>query len=178
MRFTYPDALEREKLMTLSQLLWDYTDPANYGAHLLHDPLPGNEPKKVLYQEGINDASVPNLTTRAMARTIGLPLLEPAVEKVMGLQESSGPLASAYVQFDTGVRPRLGGNNVPPTVSPVHEQIRELDEAKEQIAHFLRDDGMVVNTCSVSLASFPKLWQISGALFFIWRSLINDDEPG
>jgi hypothetical protein len=147
LKLTYPGTLERQKLLVLSQLLWDYTDPANYGGHLLQDPLPGSFPKKILYQEGINDASVPNLTTRAMARTIGLKLLSPAVEPVVGIKGAAGPLDSAYVQFDVGSRPRLGGNNVPPATSKVHEEIRTLEAAKEQLKIFLSDQGKVQNTC-------------------------------
>lgn len=143
----YPGALERQKLMVLSQLLWDYTDPANYGGHLLKDPLPGNHPKHILYQEGINDASVPNLTTRAMARTIGLKLLGPGIEPVFEIPEVRGPQDSAYVQFDVGSGPRLGLNNVPPPASPVHEEIRRLEAAQEQLRLFLRKDGRVENTC-------------------------------
>ena len=147
LRITYPGALERQKLLTLSQLLWDYTDPANYGSHLLRDPLPRVSKKFVLYQEGINDASVPNLTTRAMARTIGLPLLVPYVENVFGIEAQPGPLRSAYVQFDVGSRPRLGADNVPPATSPVHEAIRRLDAVQEQLRLFLRPGGMVEDTC-------------------------------
>jgi hypothetical protein len=148
MQWLYPGALEEQKLMVLSQLLWDYTDPANYGGHLLHDPLPGNTTKKILYQEGINDASVPNLTTRAMARTIGLKLLEPSIEPVMGIEAAKGPLDSAYVQYDVGVRPRLGNDNIPPPQSAVHEEIRELEAVQDQLQRFFRDDGKVVDTCN------------------------------
>jgi len=155
LKLFYPGELERQKLMVLSQLLWDYTDPANYGGHLLHDPLPGNQVKKILYQEGINDASVPNLTTRAMARTIGLKLLKPNIEDVEGIEEAAGPLDSGYAQFDVGVRPRLGLDNVPPAKSSVHEEIRRLEAAKEQLKRFLKDDGSVQDTCDGRPCSFP-----------------------
>jgi len=155
LKMFYPGELERQKLMILSQLLWDYTDPANYGGHLLHDPLPGNQAKKILYQEGINDASVPNLTTRAMARTIGLKLLKPNIEDVDGIEEAAGPLDSGYAQFDIGVRPRLGLDNVPPAKSLVHEEIRRLEAAKEQLKRFLKEDGTVQDTCDGRPCSFP-----------------------
>jgi hypothetical protein len=145
--FFYPDKIEQQELIALSQLLWDYTDPATYAPHLIHDPLPGSKQKQILYQEGINDASVPNLATRAMVRTMGLPLLEPKVEAVEGVPVARGPLKSGYVQFDVGVRPRLGGNNVPPEVSPVHEKIRRLEAAQAQLQKFLKDDGRVEDTC-------------------------------
>jgi hypothetical protein len=155
LRMFYPGELERQKLMVLSQLLWDYTDPANYGGHLLHDPLPGNQAKKILYQEGINDASVPNLTTRAMARTIGLKLLKPNIEDVEGIDKATGPLDSGYAQFDVGVRPRLGLDNVPPAKSLVHEEIRQLEAAQEQLKRFLKEGGTVQDTCNGRPCSFP-----------------------
>ena len=155
LRLTYPGRLERQKLLVLSQLLWDYTDPANYGAHLIKDLLPGSASKKILYQEGINDASVPNLTTRAMVRTIGLKLLNPSIESVEGVDQVTGPQDSAYTQFDVGIRPRLGGNNVPPAKNTVHEDIRRLESAKEQLTRFLREDGKVEQTCAGRPCAYP-----------------------
>ncbi len=152
---TYRDALERQVLMALSQLLWDYTDPANYAAHVLRDPLPGGTPKRILYQEGINDASVPNLTTRAMVRALGLALLQPRIESVYEVAEVASPQDSAYVQFDVGQEPRLGGDNIPPAETPVHEAIRRLEAVQQQIQDFLREGGQVVDTCQGRPCRFP-----------------------
>jgi len=158
LNFSYSSALDHQKLLTLSQLEWDYTDPANYAGHLLQDPLPGSTTKQVLYQEGINDASVPNLTTRAMVRALRLKMLGPRIEAVDGVEEENAPaLASAYVQYDVGARPRLGQNNRPPQVTRVHEHIRKLEAAKEQVQRFLKKDGMVENTCDGKPCSFNEL---------------------
>lgn len=145
---TYPGKIELQKLILLSQLLWDSTDPAHFGGHLLRDPLPGNSPKRILYQEGIRDASVPNLSTRAMVRTIGLKLLGPAVERVPGVEIVEDPQDSAYVQFDVNAPEPLGLTNIPPPVSRVHEEIRQLEAAKAQVESFIGPAGKVVNTCS------------------------------
>lgn len=147
LRIEYPEALDLQVLMGLTQPLWDYTDPATYAPHLLHDPLPGSMPKKILYQEGINDASVPNQTTRAMVRTMGIPLLSPPFESVPGVTEQEGPLDSGYAQFDIGSMPRIGGDNVPPPTSDVHETIRLLEPVQQQLQLFLREGGKVENTC-------------------------------
>ena len=133
--------------MALTQPLWDYTDPATYAPHLLRDPLPGIMPKKVLYQEGINDASVPNQNTRAMVRTMGMKLLSPRVEAVFGVDEVTGPQDSAYAQFDTGGVPPLGETDVPPGTTDVHESIRRLEPVKQQLQLFLKEGGKVQETC-------------------------------
>jgi hypothetical protein len=147
MQQTYADPIDLQVLLAATQPLWDYTDPATYAAHLLHDPLPGSMPKSILYQEGINDASVPNQNTRAMVRSIGLTLLTPSVEAVYGVDASAGPLGSAYTQFDTNALPSDGGTGVPPMVTPVHDTIRTLEPVKQQIQLFLIEGGQVQDTC-------------------------------
>jgi hypothetical protein len=143
----YPDPLDRQLLVAASQALWDYTDPATYAPHLLRDPLPGSGPKRVLYQEGIGDAQVPNLSTRAMVRTMGLSLLNRPVEAVFGVGQVSAPVDSAYVQYDIKALPRPGDSNVPPADNPVHEAIRRLEAAKLQLQKFLVEDGKVIDSC-------------------------------
>lgn len=141
----YSDPLDRQLLLALAQAYWDPTEPAHYAPHLLRDPLPGIAVKQLLYQEGLNDASVPNLSTRAMVRTLGLPLLAPALEPVWGVTEQAGPLASGYAQFAVAndSSPRLGGDNIPPAQSPIHEAIRRLPAVQEQLVRFLGSPGQV-----------------------------------
>lgn len=146
---SYPDPLDRQLLVALSQSLWDYSDPATYAPHILSDPLPGSGgPKRILYQEGLGDAQVPNLSTRAVVRTMGLSLLNLPVEPVFGVNQLSGPADSAYVQYDIGQLPRPGDTNVPPKDNAVHEGIRRLEAAKAQLQAFLKDDGKVVDSCA------------------------------
>jgi len=145
---SYSDPFDRQVLIALSQSLWDHTDPATYAPYVVKAPLPGTGgAKQVLYQEGIADAQVPNLTTRMMVRTMGLPLLSPSVESPWGITQAQGPVPSAYVQFDIGQLPRLGDDNVPPKNNAVHEAIRRLEAAKEQLQDFLKDGGTVRDTC-------------------------------
>ena len=145
-RDSYADPLDLQALMAMTQPLWDYTDPATYAPHLLHAALAGSMPKRVLYQEGIDDASVPNQNTRAMVRTMGMKLLRPAVQSVALVDEVDGPQDSAYAQFDVGASP-LGGNDVPPAGTDTHETIRRLEAVKQQLQLFLREGGQVVDTC-------------------------------
>jgi hypothetical protein len=112
--------------------------------------------KRVLYQEGIGDAQVPNLATRAMARTMGIPLLNNPVQRVFGVVEAPAPQGSAYVQFDVGQAPLPGADNVPPPDNDVHEAIRRLEAAKEQLQRFLQEDGRVEDTCGGAACRFPR----------------------
>lgn len=151
----YPDPLDRQLLVALSQSLWDYSDPATYAPHILSDPLPGSGgPKRVLYQEGLGDAQVPNLSTRAIVRTMGLPLLNQPIEPVFGVNQV-GAAESAYVQYDVGQLPRPGDTNVPPPDNPVHEAIRRLEAAKVQLQLFLKEDGKVTDSCAGKPCYFP-----------------------
>lgn len=145
---SYPDALDRQLLVALTQWHWDYTDPATYAPHVLRELLPGSgAPKRLLYQEGVGDAEVPNLMTRSLVRSMGLPLLNQPVEAVFGIGQVDGPAPSAYVQFDVGASPRPGAENTPPKGNKVHEAIRRLEAAKAQLLTFLVEDRGVIDTC-------------------------------
>lgn len=145
----YPDPLDRQLIVALSQSQWDHSDPVTWAPHILRDPLPQSGGKKqVLYQEGIGDAQVPNLATRAMVRTIGLSHVGQPVEPVPGVAQEVGPLDSGYVQYDIGQQPRPGDTNVPPMKdNPVHGAVRKLEAAKVQLELFLREGGQVTDTC-------------------------------
>lgn len=153
----YPDPLDRQLLVALSQSLWDASDPATYAAHVLRDPLPGSGgPKRLLYQEGIGDAQVPNLATRAVVRTLGISLLGLPTEAVFGVGQVLMSAESAYVQYDIGQNPRPGDTNVPPERDNlVHRSIPRLEAAKTQLDSFLREDGRVLDTCAPRACSFP-----------------------
>jgi hypothetical protein len=156
---SYPDPLDRQVLVALSQPLWDYVDPATYAPHVLKDVLPGNAgQKRVLYQMGLGDAQVPNLMTYALIRTLGLGLLTPPVEAVFGIGQVPAPAPAAFVQFDIGQMPRAGETDVPPADdNKVHEAIRRLEAAKAQLQAFLQEDGQVIDTCNGKPCVFPTM---------------------
>jgi hypothetical protein len=151
----YPDPLDRQILVALSQALWDGSDPATYAAHVLRDPLPGVSPKRVLLQEGLGDAQVPNLATRALVRSMGLSLLGAPVEAVFGVGQVLMSSESAYVQYDIGQQPRPGDTNVPPEKdNGVGRSIPRIEAAKTQLDAFLREDGRVIDTCGPRTCTF------------------------
>ncbi len=147
----YPDAVERAELISLSQHLWDYTDPISFARHLRREPLGSFSKRKILLQEGRDDDQVPNLATRAVARAIGLDHLGPAVQPVFGLSEKSAPLEAAYVQWDMKIPNAPPATNVPaPKPKPeesAHYLPRNHEACIKQMEAFLKS-GEIVSTCS------------------------------
>lgn len=135
-----PDQLDQQKFALLSQTSFDRIDPWTYA--------PDVSPKHVLMQIGIGDDQVPNLASHAHARALGIPHLQPSPRSIAGLAASDGPLDSAIVEFDFGVDPLPGATAVPPTsTNDVHEGVRRLEAAKEQLHRFFQPNGRVEHTC-------------------------------
>ena len=76
LQFSFADPLSQQELLAMIQPEFDFADPASFAPHLLADPLPTTPPKQILVQESIDDAQVPNIATRVLARTIGVPGLD------------------------------------------------------------------------------------------------------
>jgi hypothetical protein len=144
----YGDQLDRALLYPLLQMVWDRAEPNGYLSHLVADPLPGSQAKKVLLQPGVNDSQVGSIGTEIQARSLGIPAMAPSALPAFGIAETEAPFdGSAYVPYDVGgVAPPL--TNTPPTVeNGVHEAVRRLTAAQDQIDAFLRPDGRVENFC-------------------------------
>jgi hypothetical protein len=148
----YPQALDRLILVSLSQHLWDYTDPITFARHPLRDPLSGREKKRVLLQEAVDDDQVPHLATRAVVRALGLQALDPLVEEVYGVSTASPPLDSAYAQWDLHVPEKPPTTNIPASKpkeeDSSHKQLRLQESCMKQMEAFLRPGGQVVSTCN------------------------------
>jgi hypothetical protein len=142
------DTLDAQVAIMLTQSEWDYTDPATFAPHLIHDPLPGAPAKSILVQESIGDAQVSNVATRLLARTIGLDGLD-LEQPVYGVTAKAAPLDSAYTQWDS--RPAL----MPPLTNTAlskdngaHDAVWRSELAQTQIRAFLTKDGKVTSVCS------------------------------
>ena len=69
---------------------------------------------------------------------------------IQALAAEEGPLSvSAVVEFDFGLPEPLPGTYAEPPAetNEVHEGLRRLDAAQEQIDQFLRPDGIIENFC-------------------------------
>jgi hypothetical protein len=152
MKSVYPQALDRLIIILTSQAFFDTTDPINFTSFHRDGPLPGRKAKKLLLQEGRYDDEVPNMTTRALVRAAGLPLLKPAVESVWLVDEADGPLESAYTQWDVTPPQQPPKTNTPATkleedVS-AHKVPRRLEQLVDQLQRFFRPDGKIEATCN------------------------------
>lgn len=138
-----PDPVDRQVLYAVSQLLWDPVDPITHAHHL------GG--RSILWQEAMGDEQVPNMTTEALIRTVGAPMLVPSIEAPYGIDTASGPLgpdSAALMQYD----PQLGrpvNANRPAEVTGAHHYIRGTEEVHAQIEAFLADgaEGTIIHPC-------------------------------
>jgi hypothetical protein len=140
---TIDDPMGSEKFVAMGISATDLIDPVSYARIT---PLP-QRPKNptVLLHSGLADASVPHLGAIFQARSFGIPRLEPIDDSSHGLASVSGPTSgSALVLFDFDEElpePRtLEQNNV-------HEAVRRLPAAIEQINRYFRSNGLIEPTC-------------------------------
>ncbi len=126
----YPDALDRQLLVALSQSEWDYADPAAFAPHAIADPFADTPAKKILVLESINDAQVPNTATRVLVRTMGLAGMD-LEQMPFAIPVATAPLDSAYTQWANGA----------------HAAILGIDQVYTQASAFLAAGGKVTSVC-------------------------------
>ncbi len=141
----YEDPLTVSIIINLLQMRWDATEPTNIIADLPGNPIPGTPEKQFLLHMSVADDEVPNVSTEYQARTMGLPVLAPAVYEPFGIPEMAGPLSSALVIFDGGYG-AFPESNLPPEDNDAHSLTRSVRAGIEQIQIFF-DTGEIVHTC-------------------------------
>lgn len=147
---SYPDPLDRLKLLSLSQYQWDFTDPISFAAHVVNNPLPNTPKKQILIQAGLNDCQVPNLSTEILVRTMGIPALNPLPISIYGIPLQDAPLDSAFTLWKVPDSTRYvppSTDTMPTQDNGVHEDIRRLTEVKTQLGQFFTPSGVVHQTC-------------------------------
>jgi hypothetical protein len=160
----YPDPIDQQLVLALSQMLWDRADADGYAAHLTRDPLPGTPAHQVLLHVAFGDQQVANITSDVEARTIGArvhaPVLRPGrspdvrvawdVPRIAGRRFTG----SAMVVWDSGSPPPPTTNTPPSTGIDPHEDPRASPAARWQKAEFL-DHGVVVDVCGGRACVIP-----------------------
>lgn len=135
-----PDPADRQLLYSFSQLFWDPVDPMSWAPELAA--------RDFVLQESIGDEQVPNLTTEALARSVGLPLLAPAVSSPLGLVATEGPLPRGLSQFDPG-KPMPPEGNRPAPTTDAHTTPRLWAGQRDQVVHFLTT-GELAHFCGAT----------------------------
>ncbi|CAA0102906.1 Uncharacterised protein [Halioglobus japonicus] len=164
----YPDVLDQTLLLSLYQMLWDRGENNGYANHIVSDPLPNTPAKNVLLHVAFGDHQVTHTSAEIMARTLGIPLHQPAL--VEGRHHDTNPyveltsistyphMGSAMIYFDGGPGPNDAwdetGTPVPPIVNlppregeDPHERPRRDPGAMEQISGFMSSDSTIINVC-------------------------------
>lgn len=153
----YPDWVDRQLTILLSQMLWDRGENNGYAHHMVADEYHDTPAKQVLLFEAFGDHQVANVATEVMARTIDAELRTPAladgrspdiepfwgIDPVGSLPDSGG---SYLVVWDFGTEaPPLG--NVPNRAGEdPHGMGRGQLDVLTLVTTFL-DQGTLVDTC-------------------------------
>lgn len=141
------DPMDQQLFAGSLQRSFDRFDPASYAHYLLAEPLDGAAPRPLLLQAGLGDVAVPNLGSYLLARSIGVPLVQPSPREVGGLESTDGPAPAGLTLFDFGIDLSIYEEAAPaPDDNPVHESVRLTDGALRQLDRLLRE-GVVAHPC-------------------------------
>jgi hypothetical protein len=152
----YPDPADQLLAISLVQMLWDRGENQGYAQHLVGNPYADTPGHEVLLFEAFGDHQVANVATETMARTLGIPVRQPAlddgrstaVEPMWGL-DATGPLplpGSALVIWDFGTPAPPDTNQPNRRGDDPHGAGSEVPEVRELAATFLVE-GEVVEVC-------------------------------
>lgn len=177
----YRDALDRQLLYALQQMLWDRSEDNGYAAHLTDNSAFGGEPKIVKLDPQFGDQEVTTWSAEAMARTMGVPAdysmsdrvarnlgtgqRHPDVQRGLGLQtldykNDAQTQAGALIMWDDERSAIPPIENLPPRPEPPLDRNPHDDSAKKfsgrcQKAHFLRENGRLVDVLPVEFDGAP-----------------------
>jgi len=158
----FDDPVVTTELLFISQLFFDFIDPATYAPYIFNNgEFIDTGKKQILLQESYGDPSVTNISTRILARTMGLKGLIKLKEQVYGIKSYSAPLTSAYTQWNS-----MPDILPPETNSPLteeqhtqvnydlsaHSAIKWIKNLKKQVETFYKT-GEIHQYCSDSLCN-------------------------
>ena len=141
--------IDVERYLSMAITAMDRIDGISYRRLVFDAPLEGSPAqRRVLMHVGIGDTQVPNLGSHAHARALGLKLLQPSPRTLAGFEPAESPLeGSAMVEFDFGIE---DPNAIPEGFTfdnGVHNKVRRLPSAIEQLNLFFQPQGPIVHTC-------------------------------
>jgi hypothetical protein len=160
----YPDRLDQQLVFALMQMLWDRGEANGYAHHIAGNPLPGTPKHRVLLIEAFGDHQVANIATEVQARTMGIPVRQPALTSGRSLDATPfwglKPIA-AYPHDGSALVPVDSGTPAPPPTNlpnrageDPHSHPRNAPHIGAMAAHFL-DTGEVIDTCAGEPCTAP-----------------------
>lgn len=148
----YPGRSRQAVALSTVQLLWDQVDPASYYRHLSEDPFDG-VPRYVLAAPSRGDRQVTTVSMEIVARSeLGVAVLENYdSEREVGLvaEQPYPHVGSGIVLYNFGNPwPAEGVNRpAPEAVVNAHEAPRFGDAHNQQMVHFFRNGGEIIDVC-------------------------------
>ncbi len=161
LRPAYPDEVDRILWFSVVQMLWDRSEADGYAQHMTDNPYPGTPRHQVLFDLAFGDHQVANVTAEVAARTVGARILLPGLAP--GRSTDVAPFwgitpisflpwnGSAIVYWDSGTPAPPTGNlapHEPEFGADPHEYPRRAVAAQQQKSDFLRNGGVLVDTCA------------------------------
>ena len=135
---------EVARFFPVLQTLIERGDSANYGPHVLRARLPGagDRPPNLLFAMAIDDAIVPNVCNRSLARALGVPHLPPILQTVgivpvLGEAPLIGNLADGAVTAGMSQFDRVVERTGEAPVRAEHDNLAKSTEGILQATHFL-----------------------------------------
>ena len=163
-RSSYPDAMDRPIAMNVAQMLWDRSEANGYAHHVTSDPYPNTPAKEILMFVAWADEAVANVTSNVMARTMGIPVRQPALgtNRPTGNSPDVDPFwginplttfphqGSAMLVWDFG-NPPPPTSNTSPTSTPgypdPHAAGARLSALRTLVFDYLSTDGVINDVC-------------------------------
>ena len=178
---SYQDALERQLLYSLMEMLWERSENNAYAPHLTDNSAFGGEPKIVKLDPQFGDHEVTHWSAEFMARVMGVPIdysmtdrierklgngpRNPDVQRGYGLatldyKDKAQTSGGALIMWDderTAIPPIT---NTPPRPEAPLDRNPHDDSAKKfsgrcHKAHFLREDGLLIDILPVEFDGAP-----------------------
>jgi hypothetical protein len=154
LKMALPSQLDGYLYGSLSQLILDRVDPASFTPRLLSNTLPGSPAsRRVMMFYGPGDSSVPYLATEIQARSLGVPVLNPASRPIPELPAMDSPIdGSALVQIDYNIPDPVPGTYAIPAEmnTIVHEAVRREAVVHQMMDRFLQPTGRAEQVCDGS----------------------------
>ncbi len=148
----YPSVEDQDVGIAALQLFWDTTDPVSYLRHITAEPFDTASPHYVVLTPAKGDHQVAVFTNEIAARSdIGIALMahyDYQRTPALITQAAYPRMGSGVVLYDFGNPWPSPGNHVPEdTGTDPHESPRRAAWEQEQVVHFFRSGGEIIDTC-------------------------------